>query len=213
MTLPGIAAFPPLTPAEQRFVAGLLLSLALHLLIVVGITAAPPHTTVPAPLQVELRRLEAPPPATEAVSEAPSDFAAAAAAETPLEISPPPEAPPPAVAPEAPLTTDLPLDKYFTARELDVRAEPTNQVDLVYPVRAYEMRMHGRVVVRILINEEGAVDEVSVLEATPPGIFEEAALAATQALQFRPAQKYGRNVKSQKTIEVTFDPYESIRPR
>jgi hypothetical protein len=52
-----------------------------------------------------------------------------------------------------------------------------------------------------------------VLEATPPGVFEEAALTATQALQFRPARKYGRNVKSQKTIEVTFDPYESVRPR
>lgn len=122
-----------------------------------------------------------------------------------------PDTPVPTAAPETPVTVDQPL--YFAAREVDVRAELVKQIDLVYPVKAYEMRLPGRVVVRILINEHGAVDEASVLEATPSGIFEEAALAATQALQFRPAQKYGRNVKSQKTIEVTFDPYESIRPR
>ena len=213
MTLQDTAAFFPLTRTEQRFGAGLLLSLAAHVLIVLGITTTPPRAAIPLPLQVELQRIEAPQTAPEVAAEPLTELAAEAAAEAPREIAAPPDTPPPAVAPEAPVAVDLPLDKYFTARELDVRAEPINEVDLVYPVKAYEMRMHGRVVVRILINEDGAVDDVSVLEATPAGVFEEAALAATQALHFKPAQRYGRNVKSQKTIEVTFDPYESVRPR
>ena len=211
MTLQATADFVPFTQADQRLVAGIALSLVLHVLIVLGITPAPPRFTATAPLEVELQRVEAPPPAPELAAKPLSDLSAAAAAETPREAPPMPDVPAPVRAPETPVAVDPPL--YFTARDLDVRAEPINQVDLVYPVKAYEMRMHGRVVVRILINEHGAVDETSVLEATPPGVFEEAALAATQALQFRPAQKHGRNVKSQKTIEVTFDPYESIRPR
>jgi protein TonB len=202
----------PISQSARRLATGLALSIALHALIVLGIVPTPYRITAPVPLQVELQRVEAPPPTAEVAAEPLSEFSAAAAAETPQE-APPTDTPAPAVVPEAPVAVDQPLETYFTARELDARAELINQVDLVYPVNAYEMRLHGRVVVRIFINEHGAVDETSVLEATPPGIFEEAALAATQALQFRPAQKYGRNVKSQKTIEVTFDPYESIRPR
>jgi protein TonB len=65
-------------------------------------------------------------------------------------------------------------------------------------------------VLRIFINDQGTIDDVSVLESTPPGVFEEAALTATLALQFKPAIRNGRSVKSYKTIEVVFDPYESI---
>lgn len=50
----------------------------------------------------------------------------------------------------------------------------------------------------------------SNLEATPPRVFEDAALTATLALQFKPPIRNGRNVKCQKTIEDGFDPYESI---
>ena len=62
----------------------------------------------------------------------------------------------------------------------------------------------------IYISEDGAIDRVEVVEAAPPGIFEEAALTATNALRFSPATKWGRPVKSRKTIEVVFDPYEKI---
>lgn len=203
-----------LTPPAHRLTAGLALSVALHALIVLAVTLSPPRLVAPVPLQVELRPVEAQQLNAEVASEQPSELTATASVAAVPELPPAADdAPPPAAAPEAPVAISLPLEKYFTARELDVRAEPINEVDLVYPVKAYEMRMPGRVVVRILINEHGAVDGASVVEAAPPGVFEEAALAATQALLFRPAQKHGRGVKSQKTIEVTFDPYESIRQR
>jgi len=41
-------------------------------------------------------------------------------------------------------------------------------------------------------------------------VFEEAALDAVRSLQFSPAMRFGQRVKSQKTIEVEFDPYASI---
>ena len=89
-------------------------------------------------------------------------------------------------------------------------APQINEVQLIYPKQAYEMRIAGKVKLRIFINEHGSIDMTAILEATPPGVFEEAAFTATQALQFSPALKNGREVKSQKTIEVVFNPYERI---
>ena len=105
---------------------------------------------------------------------------------------------------------EFPFDRYFAAKELDVRASQINEVQLIYPKQAYEMRIAGKVKLRIFINEHGSIDMTSILAATPPGVFEEAAFTATQALQFSPALKNGREVKSQKTIEVVFNPYDRI---
>ncbi|HEX6005732.1 MAG TPA: TonB family protein, partial [Burkholderiales bacterium] len=104
----------------------------------------------------------------------------------------------------------VPISRYFTMRELDVRPRQINDVDLIYPRRAYEMRTRGKVALQIFISDEGKVDEVNIIEATPPGIFEEAALNATLALQFTPGEKNGQRVRSRKTIEIAFDPYQSI---
>jgi protein TonB len=101
-------------------------------------------------------------------------------------------------------------DRYYTSGELDLRAEPLNEIPLVYPQLAYQRRIKGKVLVRILISHQGRIDEVSIVEAQPQGIFEEATLSATQGLVFSPAIRRGQPVKSQKILEVTFDPYESI---
>lgn len=100
----------------------------------------------------------------------------------------------------------LPIENYFQASELDVRAEPINEVLLRYPWLEYKRRMPGVVRFRLFINEQGGLDKVNLIDATPPGHFEEAALDAVRKLEFSPARKYGRPVKSQKTIEVVFDP-------
>lgn len=165
----------------------------------------------PPPLQVEIERAASPETRTEIAVPGLSDHAGVAA---PVQLSAetrPQEEPSHAPAThKAAVQFDLPFDRYFTARELDVRANQINEVLLVYPKQAYEMRIGGKVTLRIFINEKGGIDMISMLAATPPGVFEETALAATQALQFSPALKNGRQVKSQKIIEVVFNPYETI---
>jgi protein TonB len=113
-------------------------------------------------------------------------------------------------APTIGVNVDLAPDRYYTSREVDIRAEPMNDVQLVFPRLAYQNRTKGLVLLRILINERGAIDDLAVVESHPKGIFEEAALSATRTVKFSPAIRNGRIVKSQKTIEVAFDPYESI---
>jgi protein TonB len=80
---------------------------------------------------------------------------------------------------------------------------------LIYPENPFIWKLGGVVRLRLLINEHGTVDAAEVLSAKPEGEFEEAALAAARRLVYDPALRNGRPVKSEKLIEVTFDPHEA----
>lgn len=101
-------------------------------------------------------------------------------------------------------------EHYLLPDEVNVRAQPIKMPMLVYPEKAQQMRIGGLVRLRAYLNESGGIDRVNVVAANPPGVFEEAALSALLATSFTPAQKNGHAVKSQKLIEIKFDPYENI---
>jgi TonB family protein len=187
--------------SNRALAAGLAVSVVLHLLAVASVRPASSTLAPPGPFRVMIVP----------ESDASSPRVASEAAEQP---SPRPAEGAAAVRPAGAVPEarelGLPIDRYYTSRELDVRAEPVNQPPLVYPRQAYQTRTRGKVTLRVLINERGGVDSVAVLEAEPSGVFEAAALEAAQALAFSPASLGGRHVKSQKTLEVVFDPYESI---
>ena len=54
-----------------------------------------------------------------------------------------------------------------------------------YPPQAKEAGVEGYVVVRYDVDPEGRVVNARVVEATPPGVFDEAALAAVTRWRFR----------------------------
>jgi len=95
---------------------------------------------------------------------------------------------------------------YFRSSELDERAEPLNQVDLEYPEAALASGTSGAVTLQLRIDHSGALQEATVLDSTPAGLFDKAALAAVRQLQFRPAMRRGVAVGSIKTIEIPFFP-------
>jgi protein TonB len=105
---------------------------------------------------------------------------------------------PPAGLPGAPI--------YYRASELDERAIPLNQVDVVYPESALAAGTKGVVTLRLLIDHEGRLRDASVTGSRPAGVFENAALEAVLSLRFRPAMRNGVAVGSVKLIEVPFDP-------
>jgi periplasmic protein TonB len=123
--------------------------------------------------------------------------------------APAPESPKEIARPEPPKpTVDLPVpfDTYLNVDEVDVRAEPMNDVPLPYPYLAYAQGIRGVVRLTLFINEQGQLDRVDLVDATPKGYFEKAAVDTVSKLYFTPATRHGRAVKSQKTIEVVFDP-------
>lgn len=196
-------------PSNRALAAGFAVSLAAHLIVVANVRPVAAEIALPAALRVVIRDAEggrSAPPAGDAPSEAAAD------ATRSLKPAAQPGLPrrEPGAVPEARPGPGLALERYYTASEVDVRAQPVNEPPLVYPQEAYQFRVRGRVMLRVLINERGGVDGIAVLEAEPRGVFEEAALAAAQALEFTPAVKHGRKVKSQKRLEIAFDPYEKI---
>ena len=211
--------------ATRRFYFGVGVSVALHLAVMLNIGPTSHRYSPAPPLTVDIQRV-----AVEQLTPSPAEPSQQPAIEpeaetrpdpvhtAPAALEPPPSQPIPRENPQVASVTppqeiagfSAPQDKYFTLAEIDVRPHPINEVDLVYPVRAYALRTRGKVVLTIFISAEGSVDEIKIIKSTPLGVFEEAAVSATLALKFSPGMRYGQRVKSQQTIEVNFDPYETI---
>jgi TonB family protein len=97
--------------------------------------------------------------------------------------------------------------RYYRNSEVDAQAIPLSTGPLIYPELAYLSKLEGSVRARVFISEEGVVESVEVLEARPrSGIFEDAALEALSQVRYKPAEISGARVKSQKLIEVKFNP-------
>jgi protein TonB len=75
----------------------------------------------------------------------------------------------------------------------------------MYPYQARRRNISGRVVVKFLVDSQGNVGNISVLEAKPKGIFEENAIAAIERWQFRPGYYRGEAVKTWVTVPITFE--------
>lgn len=144
----------------------------------------------------------APPTAspTIAVSKSAAVGASTLASLPPVVASPPkPEAPG-----SAPSETLPAAPQYRSAGSLDPGPKPLSDINPDYPARAGQQQ--GVVVLRLLINEQGVVDNVAVVRAAPAGYFEESALEAFGKALFSPGKLLGIAVKSQITVEVEFMP-------
>jgi TonB family protein len=99
------------------------------------------------------------------------------------------------------------FDRWYTAEELDTRAEPLTLANLTYPPEVMPFRMVGRVRLALFIDEQGFVQKAKVIDSDPQGTFEAAAVEAWQHVRFTAAQKNGHPVKSEKILEIEFSPY------
>lgn len=150
-----------------------------------------------------------------AAAEVPAQSAQPAA--EPASASDTDAAPAPTLPIEGPPAAEIPQfedPEYYPARLLDALPAPLAEVDLVYPETTGDQEPSGTVTLLLLIDELGIVNDATVLEADPPGFFEEAALAAFRGALFRPGQRDGRPVKSRLVVEVSFQAKaESMKSR
>ena len=93
---------------------------------------------------------------------------------------------------------------YYPAKQLDIYPQPVGQIRLDYPESAASAKVDGRLVVLLLIDEFGIVNDASIVEAQPEGYFEDAALAVFRGARFSPGQKQGRAVKSRVLLQVKY---------
>lgn len=97
-------------------------------------------------------------------------------------------------------------DTWYAARQLDVLPTALVEVQPAYPEAAAAQSIAGEVTLLLLVDEMGQVRERSVVESEPPGVFDEAALAAFRKVPFQPAMKDGRRVRSRVLVTVSFNP-------
>lgn len=184
-------------------------AISVRMVAVPAAATASVETVVPE-AQIEAMPVQTPAPATPEPAQRAVEPVAAMAAPRPSATPPPPPAPA-EVAPAAPVPTvpvapaGLPdAPDYALAARLDPGPQPLDDINPEYPEGA-ELRS-GIVVLRLLVSETGRVDNVAVVRAQPPGVFDKAAATAFEAARFSPGRLFGTPVKSQLTIEVAFTP-------
>lgn len=97
-------------------------------------------------------------------------------------------------------------DKWYMAAELDVRAEPLTPVRLAYPAELAGSGIPGRVRIALFIDERGVVRKTEIVASQPERLFDEAAVKGWEEVRFSPAMKGGLAVKSEKLLELDFQP-------
>lgn len=142
------------------------------------------------------------PPAVTATAE-PAPPVSAAASHGPASRPAPTSVGPPVTSslPSLPMGIDT---TWYQARQVDVQAKAIGRVEPVYPLEAQRRNQEGTLKLMLRIDDLGRVLSVEVVEANPPGVFDEAALEAFRKARFQPAMKDGRPVRYQAYIRVDF---------
>lgn len=87
------------------------------------------------------------------------------------------------------------INDYFRPDQVDRAPRILRHVSPVYPFNATVNGTEGRVVLRFIVDENGAVQSPEVVKADPEGVFEKSALAAIAKYKFDPAVLGGEKVK------------------
>ena len=80
--------------------------------------------------------------------------------------------------------------------ELDVDTKPVAlfRIQPIYPVEAKRRNITGRVEFRFLVDRDGRVKDVEILQAKPDGVFDQATIEAAKRWRFQPAKVKGSAV-------------------
>lgn len=93
---------------------------------------------------------------------------------------------------------------YYTAKQVDVKATPLRMKTSGRTPDNFPLGRIATVKLRLFINEAGGIDAYEILAADQ--LPSSALLQDIREIRFRPAERAGRAVKSQKVIQISFIP-------
>ncbi|MEW5773091.1 MAG: energy transducer TonB [Thermodesulfobacteriota bacterium] len=93
----------------------------------------------------------------------------------------------------------------FELSQVDTVPRLTRRFEPEYPYAARSRNLSGTVTVRFLVDEDGRVDELTVLSAEPAGVFEHSVLKAVRRWRFKPGERAGRPVPTWVVLPVRFN--------
>lgn len=93
----------------------------------------------------------------------------------------------------------------FDISQVDNLPQAISRREPVYPYRARQQQINGVVILKFLVSAQGQVQQVSVVQAKPPGIFEDAAIQAVSSWQFKPGILDQVPVSTWMTVPIRFN--------
>lgn len=93
----------------------------------------------------------------------------------------------------------------FESYELDQAPTPIVRVPPLYPYAAREKGIQGEVQVRMLVNPDGSVGQVQIMDARPRGVFEDAVKRTIPMWRFTAGKIDGRPVTAWVVTTVHFN--------
>ncbi len=93
----------------------------------------------------------------------------------------------------------------MTADLVDVPPKPVARGSFKYPPAAKKNGVKGYVVLSVLVEADGSVNQVQVLESSPSGIFDASALQGIRNWHFEPAKYKGETVRVWAKQKIRFD--------
>jgi protein TonB len=99
---------------------------------------------------------------------------------------------------------DLPGDLVFDVADIDAPPRPIARIPPPYPPTARLRRIEGELVAEFIVTADGAVRDVQIVDAQPPGIFEQTALQTIRRWRFEPGLRDGAPVDVRVRQKLTF---------
>jgi protein TonB len=92
----------------------------------------------------------------------------------------------------------------MTADSVDEKPRPMHQPQPKLPARVVQKQVEGKVVIRLLVDEDGRVERIKIMKAEPQGLFEEPVKEAAKQWRYQPAQYQGKPVKTWIEVPMNF---------
>jgi len=96
-------------------------------------------------------------------------------------------------------------DVVHTSDTVDQPPQPIEQPPMRFPQKLRDKGVEGYVVLSVLVNANGAIERVKVIESKPPGAFDQVALEGIRDWRFNPATYKGEPVKTWIRQKIRFE--------
>ena len=84
----------------------------------------------------------------------------------------------------------------YSENELDSPNAWIIKIDPKYPIDQFNSNTEGYIRFTAVVNENGSLEKINILESVPKGVFDEYGINALEKWRFKPATKNGKPVKS-----------------
>lgn len=97
------------------------------------------------------------------------------------------------------------LKSTYGMHDLDGPLTPLSRIPPIYPLRAKRLSIEGSVTVKFLVNESGLVDQIKILDANPPDVFDKSVIACVSKWRFKPGTIESTPVRTWVETTIRFE--------